>query len=291
MEPSKNTISETSKLLEVPKIDEYNSDEKIGQGRVMTFPDLPSIEIPKDNILDTPEHRVNEIYIITCKISNKSYVGQAYSHILNHNKYRRHGTIGRFLKHVAECNAPSRAKKQCCYLNNAIRKYKPESFECKLLKACKTKKEADMYEDMGIKYYNTLYPNGYNLRTGGVSFEHTEESRNRVSKGVQKFYDPKRVEKFKDVFIDKKIDPLSLIHRCTRNGKQYGWYMNVYDRNGRYLKTDFGGVRDSLEQSKERIIEFIKYLQNKEDVVKISSNETLLRVEMGNQQPSLSTSL
>jgi len=278
MNPSKSEdeVGETSKLLEVPKTEQYDPSESkdTGKERVMAFSDLPSIEIPKDDILTEENQRVIEIYILTCHTSGMSYVGQAVSHILNHGKYRRHGSDGRFRKHVCECVNPSKQKKQSQYLNNAIRKYGADSFTVKVLKACHPK-DGDMYEDMGIKYYNTMFPTGYNLKSGGQHFQHTDESRKRVSNGVINYFEPKRVEKFKNVFLSKDIDPEKFLHKTTRNKKQYGWYIMCRDKDSNYLKTDFGGVKETLETSKERAIQFVKYLQSKVNDVKICSDATL----------------
>lgn len=261
MEPSKG-ISETVKLRETPKVEQYDSDTRkmSVEERVTAFANLPQIPIPNENTLELEDsHKVVvEIYKLTCTKSNKSYVGQAVSHIMNAKKYRRYGATVRFAKHVSETFCPSKQKKQCQYLNNAIRKYGVDSFVINVLAICE-KHKADYYEDLCIRSCDTLYPKGYNLRTGGKRFQHTNESMTRVSIGVRKFFEPAKIKRFEDITLDKSINPESLLRILRRDDKQYGWYLLIKGK-----KVDFGGVREDLESSKQRALEFIKYLQNKE---------------------------
>lgn len=105
------------------------------------------------------------IYVIENKVNGKQYVGQVVTHRKNKGKYRPFGYEGRFRDHISEalCNTK---KKQCRYLNNAIRSYGKDSFEVKLLLECKREK-LDEYEQQYIEELHTLYPNGYNLTRGG----------------------------------------------------------------------------------------------------------------------------
>ena len=120
------------------------------------------------NILNNSSQVIGNIYIITNTITNKQYVGQTVSHRKNHNKYRPFGYEGRFKDHISEaiCNTK---KKQCNYLNNSIRQCGKEAFKVELIQTC-NKNELDTLEELYIKQYNTLYPNGYNLTTGGKVF-------------------------------------------------------------------------------------------------------------------------
>ena len=63
----------------------------------------PKNIIPLDykNIVEENERYV-EIYKITCLETNKMYVGQAVSHILNNGKYRRYGMVRRLNGHISE---------------------------------------------------------------------------------------------------------------------------------------------------------------------------------------------
>jgi group I intron endonuclease len=204
-------------------------------------------------ILDEPTERYCEIYKITNLSNGKMYVGQAVSHILNHKKYRPYGHQGRFRCHVSE--AFSKKKNQSHYLNSAIRKYGVDDFVVELIECCELK-ESDSREIYYIKELNSLYPNGYNLKNGGGTFTHSDESKKRVSNGVINYFKDKKYDRFKDIKnidddIEKYIKPLK------RKNEQYGWYVYI-DRR----KADFGGVHIPLDESKKNAIEFINNLKN-----------------------------
>jgi group I intron endonuclease len=204
-------------------------------------------------ILDEPTNRYCEIYKIVNLSNNKIYVGQAVSHILNHKKYRPYGHEGRFRCHISE--AFSTKKNQSHYLNNAIRKYGVKDFVVELIECCEID-DADERETHYIKEFNSLYPNGYNLKNGGKVFTHSNESKKRVSNGVLNYYKDKKFNKFKNIKeidddIDKYIKPLN------KYNEQYGWYVYI-DK----CKADFGGIHISLDESKNSAIEFIQQLKN-----------------------------
>jgi len=203
-------------------------------------------------ILDEPTQRYCEIYKITNLTNDKIYVGQAVSHILNHKRYRPYGHEGRFRCHVSE--AFSTKKNQSHYLNNAIRKYGVSDFVVELIECCEVT-NADTREIHYIKEFNSLFPNGYNLKNGGNVFTHSDESKKRVSNGVISYFKDKKYERFKDIkIIDDDIE--KYIKPLNKNNEQYGWYVYI-----NRIKADFGGVHISLEESKENAKEFINNLK------------------------------
>jgi len=207
-------------------------------------------------ILDDPSDRWYVIYQITNLTTQKSYVGQAVSHILNHRRYRPYGANGRFRCHISE--AYSDKKNQSSFLNNAIRKYGVNDFVVKTVKCCEDSESANLEETRFIESLGTLFPNGYNLRTGGQCFKHTPESKKRGSIGVNKYYEGKKIERFmktsKSLNINDNIE--THIRPLRRGGRQYGWYVYV---NG--IKADFGGVHISLIDSRKRAEAFIYNLR------------------------------
>jgi hypothetical protein len=221
------------------------------------------IEI-KDNILDKTAKRYVEIYKITCIPTGMSYVGQAVSHILNHNKLRPYGMKGRLNCHISE--AYSNKTKQCNYLNNVIKKYGKHAFELQLLHVADID-TGDYYENLFIFEHNTLFPNGYNLKTGGKTFKATDESKRNVSSGLVKYFQDKKLERFSDI----QTLPLSneeYLRPLNRFDSQYGWYVYIK----KHKKADFGGVHIPLEKSKEMAIEFLEKLR-----CEINKRDTLLR--------------
>ena len=212
------------------------------------------IKLSKE-ILNSPEERFYVIYKIKNLTTEKIYIGQAVSHILNHKKYRPYGHEGRFRCHISE--AFSNKKNQSHYLNNAIRKYGINDFECSVIDYC-DKNNVEEKEKYYIENLNAIFPKGYNLKIGGnINFNHSDESKKRVSEGVYNFYKDKKIEKFKDLSninfnnIEKYIKPLK------RYNNQYGWYVYINKQ-----KTDFGGVHITLEDSYKNAQDFIKNLKN-----------------------------
>ena len=204
----------------------------------------------KNTILEDDSKRYCEIYKIVNNINQKVYIGQAVSHILNHKKYRPYGMEKRFRCHVSE--AFSNKKNQCRFLNNAIKKYGEENFSLFLLQTCSIE-DADKIETQEIINNNSLYPNGYNLNSGGKSSIPTEESKKNVSIGVVNYYKDKKLKRFENVKhsdIDDDIE--KYVRPLNRDGKQYGWYVFINK-----TKADFGGSCISLEESRKMAIDFI----------------------------------
>jgi group I intron endonuclease len=207
-----------------------------------------------NKILDNPNERYCEIYKITNISNGKIYVGQAVSHILNHKRYRPYGHEGRFRCHISE--AFSQKKNQSHYLNNAIRKYGVHDFIVELIEYCEIA-DANDREIHYIKTFDSLFPNGYNLKNGGSVFTHSDESKKRVSNGVINYYKDKKFERFKNVqILDDNID--NYIKPLKRDDIQYGWYVYI-----NRVKADFGGVHISLKESKQSSREFIIKLKER----------------------------
>jgi hypothetical protein len=237
---------------------------------------------------------VGHIYLIKNTKLNKLYVGQTLSHRKNKGKYRSFGFQGRFNDHVSEaiCNTK---KKQCTYLNNAIRLYGKDTFSVTLITTC-SPSELDNLEQLYIKEYNTLYPNGYNLTVGGKTFknnlntdfiqtttnppkkrggcnERTAETRAKMTKSLKEIcgtpearreqmmrsqtqHTLKKIEKFQGVKID--LDAIDSYIR-TRNSKDGSKYIKVCIEG---KTTTFVGKYEKLEDLRIKAINFIKNIKS-----------------------------
>ena len=72
----------------------------------------------------------------------------------------------RFTEHCSDtCSS------KCPKLYNAIKKYGKENFKIECLVECNDS-FLDEYETKFIDIYNTLHPNGYNLKLGGEGGKH-----------------------------------------------------------------------------------------------------------------------
>ena len=100
------------------------------------------------------------IYILTNKINKKKYVGQTICEDINKrwNQYKK-------------------IDKQCIgrCLYNALIKYGINNFKFQIICIC-FDEDCNTYEKEYIKKYNTIAPNGYNLKEGGNNSKHHPET-------------------------------------------------------------------------------------------------------------------
>jgi hypothetical protein len=137
-----------------------------------------------DNLnIDESGRIKGEIYKITNKQTGMLYIGQTRTHRKNKNKYRYFGYIGRFNDHISEAIHNTK-KKQCTYLNNAIRLDKTH-FVVELIEKCDVK-DLDEKEKMYINQFNSYYPNGYNLTKGGKTTKYVEIESNQALNNIKK---------------------------------------------------------------------------------------------------------
>jgi group I intron endonuclease len=111
------------------------------------------------------------IYLVTCKVNGKKYVGQT--------KFTLKKRWGEHLK---------KTKSGCqLYFHNAIRKYGVGNFSCLELEVCQSE-NLNAAESKWIAYYDCQYPNGYNLTSGGEVFTFSPEVVARISSSLVRFY-------------------------------------------------------------------------------------------------------
>lgn len=239
-----------------------------------------------------------QIYKITNNITNKCYIGQTRTHRLNHTKYRPFGYMSRFKSHISKAFSTNQEQHHCKYMNSTLRKYGADVFKCELITTCKID-ELDYYEIKYIAELNTKYPNGYNLTNGGqgvnylkgkkivmdescitevpvikekTSLKRSEytkklisenvkkainntEHKTRLMKNVQKQHLPQKFDKFKNVIIDQN-NIEQYIRIRNNNILNYTFIKIIINK----VSTSFVGKYETLEEIKQRAINFIKEL-------------------------------
>ncbi len=280
-----------------------------------------------DKILELDEKNLitGHIYKITNIKNNKIYIGQVVSHRLNKGKYRPFGYIGRFNDHNSEALNNTK-KKQCTYLNNAIRKYGKESFKVELLLEC-PKNSLDDSEIKYIKDCNSIFPNGYNLTLGGKTteyvkiknneelnkpkkrghefgYKHSEETKNKIKmrladkkiklkmqentrKNMKEYYDNKKIETLSKLDLDKDFKKY-IRPVYNKDTKELHNYIIRIKRDQKYK---LESTDDTLEQKYNRLYSVLEKAynlsqKNKANKSENCENEEIKTSEMGNQQPS-----
>lgn len=207
----------------------------------------------KDTTLDTNDNVLGIVYKITNTRNGKCYVGQTVTHKLNAGRYRPFGEQRRLHQHSSDalCNTK---KKQCSYLNNAIRKNGPNVFKVEVLEYC-CLEDANDREIALIKDHNTLFPNGYNLTEGGKKGATLPSQRVKLMEKTKEQFNEKKLQKYQN--ISTKIN--------TNNLDQYV-YENYFERyGGTYyavkvdgIKSIFVGQHISKEELKQQAYDFLK---------------------------------
>jgi group I intron endonuclease len=110
------------------------------------------------------------IYSITNKINWKRYIGQTIEKNIQ-DRWKSH----------------FKQNSNCRYLKYALAKYGKENFKFEVILECDDI-DLNNRELYYMKYYNTIVPNGYNLREAGNHGRHNEETKRKISQTVKERY-------------------------------------------------------------------------------------------------------
>lgn len=236
----------------------------------------------QSDLLTTNEKVFGLIYRITNTANGMCYVGQTVSHRKNRDKYRPFGIEGRFKDHVSEAINNTK-KKQCSFLNNAIRKHGKDAFIVEMLEICTLDCLNDR-EQYHIGACNTLFPHGYNLTKGGKTpyvashvdasllrepmrrggcTSRSETTRAKMSKRLRELADDAfRAERVKSALAQHHRAKVDRFTGCALDPAKFESYIRkkgsaVVVKVGE-ITASFGGKHDTLEEKIERAKEFLK---------------------------------
>jgi len=133
------------------------------------------------------------IYKITNKINKKCYIGQ---------------TIGDLNK---RWKGHQKVSSNCRYLKHALNKYGVNNFKFELVCIC-FNTNLDKYEIEYINKYNSLVPNGYNLRHGGDNETHHQLTKDKISKSLKEYYTINKSPMFGKKLSEETKQKLSKAH-------------------------------------------------------------------------------
>ena len=126
----------------------------------------------------------HRLCIYKLSFGGKCYIGQTNC------------TMKRFTKH--------RTDPGCRYLYNAIQKHGWDNFSKEILYKDLTLDEANVLEDEMIEHYNSLAPNGFNLKTGGDQFEFSSDTIRRMSDATKKQWESEEFKKLRSEAAKKQ---------------------------------------------------------------------------------------
>lgn len=117
--------------------------------------------IPDNSFLRFRSQYVKYLVYKHTSPSGKSYIGQTK----NYNKRCRY----------------HQSYKECIAFYLAIQKYGWDNFTHEILKDNLTIEEANYWEEFYIKYYQSLFPHGYNIEAGGRNSSLAESTKEKLS--------------------------------------------------------------------------------------------------------------
>jgi group I intron endonuclease len=117
------------------------------------------------------------IYKITNISTKKSYVGQTTEQDVN-DRWKDH------LKKSSNCRQ----------LKKSLQEYGKENFVFSIICIC-FDDDLNRFEIEYINHFNTIYPNGYNIRSGGNNGKHSKETRLKISETIKDLYKNNKIIK------------------------------------------------------------------------------------------------
>ncbi len=137
------------------------------------------------------------IYKIVNKINNKVYIGLTTTDLKK-----------RWSSHV---NTSS----NCKYLSSAIKKYGKDNFIMEPVFYANSVDDMMEMEILFIRQYNSLAPDGYNLREGGQYGEFTEMAKDKLKVAAITRWDKKERSRQSEVYKDKWKNKTSMRSRLS----------------------------------------------------------------------------
>lgn len=179
------------------------------------------------------------IYKITNKIDNKIYIGQTIRDI--YLRWKEH----------------KKKRTNCKYLKAAFEKHGLENFDFKLI-CISFDNNLNELETYYIKKYNSLVPNGYNLRNGGNNGKLNEETKQKISESLKK-NKTRHSEQTMQLIKSKLTGQKRTLEQTLNNSKAKlnGKTIDQFDLNNNFIKNfeSFNEIANTLNLSKPAIME------------------------------------
>lgn len=187
------------------------------------------------------------IYMITCSISPKIYIGQTTKTI--QQRWQQHIACGKSMIKNKD-NMEKIRRIQFSYLYHAMAYYGIHNFMIEELEEI----DDDLLNDVEIQYIaelNTQCPNGFNLSSGGLNFKHSQETIDLMKRRKHEFVDNVRNEKLQGL-------PAKTAYRNHKTKGEQILFNNHPLCKHKTFSTDKYGT---FEKTKEAALQFYQELE------------------------------
>jgi hypothetical protein len=155
-------------------------------------------------------------------------------------------------------DAFDKKKDRCKALNHSIRKHNGKGFTITILLEINDK-FLDHYEEMFIQMYKTYVPYGHNIKLGGSSGKHNEETKKKISQTL----------KGKDVSVERRLklsntknpDLQMYLIKFHKKGEHVG-YRVCNHPNGNGSDRKFCNKNDTMDERLRKALEHLEYLNS-----------------------------
>lgn len=174
------------------------------------------------------------IYKITNTVNGKSYIGQCTCTLTK--RWKMHRTA-------------SRLNRSSSVFHNSINKYGYQNFKVEEILSCFSKEELDKMEDFYIKQYDTLTPNGYNIKEGGANGKWSKHRTDQLSKELkEKFSDEDQKQQFiqqmqdgwNNLSEEEKLEKMEII----KSGSDWYWTKEQRIKKAEEIKQNWENLPD-----------------------------------------------
>ena len=211
---------------------------------------------------------IHYIYCYTNKINNKQYIGQT-------NNLER-----RKKQHIQDSihQHSGREKVYEQPIHCAIRKYGINNFNIEVLKIIDTQdwNEVNKIESEYIKKYNTLSPNGYNLKAEGIANQGKNKS--KLSDEIVDNIIKDLKNKVEIIKISKKYNISRSYVSDINNGRCLKRENEEYPlQQNRITKEEYLDIIDMIKNTTYSLREIARYFnRDKETIRKVNNGSTMI---------------
>lgn len=192
------------------------------------------------------------IYGITCSVTGKLYIGQTTQiiearmkkHIYSANAYKRY---------LENPNAYPNWKGTCTKLYRAMLKHGYDKFIIEIIEECDND-DLDSTEIMYIAEFDVV-KNGYNLKEGGDSSHHSEETKKIIGERTRQAME-RNISKFKTYEIVKDL-PMYCVRVNIKGSEGVAINRHPLCKRKSFTIKEYG----SMENAKEELRKFLAELE------------------------------